>query len=88
MWTHTSSSYGAQFLQTLADSECNQLTIIKIYDEGKWFRNIEECMGPLLTFLAKQTGLQLLIMNHNGLSDVQKDQIRQAVTDNAPNCNI
>ena len=45
-------------------------------------------MGPLLTFLAKQTGLQTLKMLHNYLSGAQKDQIRQAVSENAPNCEI
>ena len=45
-------------------------------------------MGPLLAFLAKQTGLQKLAMGGNYLSDAQKDQIRQAVSDSAPNCMI
>ena len=45
-------------------------------------------MGPLLTFLAKQTGLQTLTMDCNELSDTQKAQIRQAVSDSAPNCVI
>ena len=36
-------------------------------------------MGPLLTFLAKQTGLQTLNMEKNNLSDAHKDQIRQVV---------
>ena len=79
---------GAQFLKTLADSECNQLTSITIMDERKWFGNTEECMGPLLTFLAKQTGLQTLKMKYNWLSDAQKDQIRQTVSESAPNCAI
>ena len=47
-----------------------------------------ECMGPLLTFLAKQTGLQTLSMFGNQLSDAQKDQILQTVSDSAPNCVI
>ena len=81
-------SDGAQFLKTLADSECNQLTAITISEEFNWFHNTEECTGPLLTFLAKQTGLQTLTMRSNGLSDAQKDQIRQAVSDSAPNCVI
>jgi len=46
-------------------------------------------MGPLLTFLAKQTGLQTLKMNeYNYLSAAQEAQIRQAVSDSAPNCAI
>ena len=46
-------------MQTLADCECNQLTSITIEREY-WFKDTEECMGPLLTFLAKQTGLRTL----------------------------
>ena len=45
-------------------------------------------MGPLLTFLAKQSGLQTLDMEYNKLSDTQKDQIRQTVSDSALNCTI
>ena len=81
-------SDGAQFLKALADSECNQLTSITIYGEEDWFKGTDECMGPLLTFLAKQSGLQTLEMKRNSLSDLQKDQIRQAVSTNAPNCAI
>ena len=65
-------SDGAQFLLTLADSECNQLTSITISMEKPWFRNTSECMGPLLTFLAKQTGLQTLTMKRNLLSEAQE----------------
>ena len=43
-------------------------------------------MGPLLTFLAKQTGLQKLTIDC--LSDEQQGQIRQTVSDSAPNCEI
>ena len=71
-YTGSSVSDGAQFLQTLADSECNQLTSITINDEKNWFEDTEECMGPLLTFLAKQTGLQTLTMKMNKLSDAQE----------------
>lgn len=81
-------SDGAQFLQALADSECNQLTSITINKSDKWFEGTEECMGPLLTFLAKQTGLQTLTMIINNLSDAQQGQIRQTVSDSAPNCAI
>jgi len=81
-------SDGAQFLQTLADSESNQLTRIHIEMERNWFRDTDECMGPLLTFLAKQTGLQTLWMQENKLSDAQIDQIRQVVSNSAPNCAI
>ena len=56
---------GAQFLQALSDSECNQLTSITIIMEQNWFKDTEECMSPLLTFLAKQTGLQTLTMKMN-----------------------
>ena len=70
--TLSSVSDGAQFLQALADSECNQMTSITIKLEDKWFEDTEECMGPLLTFLAKQTGLQTLQMEFNGLSDAQQ----------------
>ena len=78
---------GAQFFQTLADSECNQLTSITIKEEDKWFDGTDECMGPLLTFLAKQTGLQMLDMrSFKMFSNAQKDQIRQAVSVSAPNC--
>ena len=45
-------------------------------------------MGPLLTFLAKQTGLQTLQMQFDSLSAAQKDQIRQVVSVSAPNCAI
>ena len=62
-------SDGAQFLQALADSECNQLTSILINLETKWFEDTDECLGLLLTFLAKQTGLQTLVMGGNRLSD-------------------
>ena len=86
--TGISVSDGAQFLKALVDSECNQLTAITINEEFNWFEGTEECMGPLLTFLAKQTGLQTLIMSGNDLSDAQQDQIRQAVTDSAPDCAI
>ena len=79
---------GAQFLQALADSECNQLTCITINEEASWFYDTDECMGPLLTFLAKQTGLQTLEMLDSGLSDAQCDQIHQVVSDKAPDCAI
>ena len=71
-WTGSSVSDGAQFLQALADSECNQLTSITIKFEPNWFCGTSECMGPLLTFLAKQTGLQTLEMKYNRLSDAQE----------------
>ena len=45
-------------------------------------------MGPLLTFLAKQTGLQTLSMNRNKLSASQKEEILQTVSENALNCTI
>ena len=45
-------------------------------------------MGSLLTFLAKQTELETLDMHDNDLSPAQKDQIRQVVARNAPNCVI
>ena len=86
--TCSSVSDGAQFLQALADSECNQLTSITISWEPKWFEGTEECMGPLLTFLAKQTGLQKLDMLANELSAAQQDQIRQTVSDKTPDCAI
>jgi len=86
--TLSSVSDGARFLQALADSECNQMKSITISMENKWFRDTEECMGPLLTFLAKQTGLQTLRMNLYTLSAAQKDQIRQTVSDSAPDCEI
>ena len=70
--TGSSVSDGAQFLQALADSECNQLTTITIRWEKKWFEGTEECTGPLLTFLAKQTGLQTLTMKRNFLSEAQE----------------
>ena len=83
-------SDGAQFLQAFADSECNQLTSITIIAEKKWFDwgDTSECMGPLLTFLAKQTALKTLKMDFNSISYAQKDQIRQAVSDSAPNCAV
>jgi len=87
-YSKSSVSDGAQFLQALADSECNQLTSIFIGDEENWFKGTDECMGSLLTFLAKQTGLQKLRMEYNNHSIKQKNQIRQAVSDSAPNCEI
>ena len=66
----------------------NQLTSITINTEALWFEGTDECMSPLPTFLAKQMELQTLTMKSNSLSDAQKDQIRQAVTDSAPNCEI
>ena len=42
----------------------------------------------MLTFLAKQTELETLDMHDNDLSPAQKDQIRQVVARNAPNCVI
>ena len=86
--TYSSVSDGVQFLQTLADSECNQLHSITIRMEAYWFMDTDECMGPLLTFLAKQTGLQELEMEHNELSEAQQSQIRQLVESIAPNCAI
>ena len=86
--TNSSASDGAQFLQALADSECKQLTTITISDEVNWFSCTEKCMGPLLTLLAKQTALQTLTMEENRLSYTQQEQIRQAVSDSAPNCTI
>ena len=71
--TYSSVSDGEQFLQTLADSECSQLTSIMIIAEVNWFKGTDECMGPLLTFLAKQTGLETLEMYIKTLSNVQKD---------------
>ena len=52
-WTGTSVSDGAQFFKTLEDSECSQLTTISISFDKQWFEGTDECMGPLLTFLAK-----------------------------------
>ena len=66
--TTSSASDGAQFLQALADSECKQLTSIYIDYERNWFEGTDECIGPLLTFLAKQTGRVMLEMHCNGLS--------------------
>ena len=57
MMTKSSVSDGVQFMQTLADSECDKLTSITISTERNWFFGTDECMGPLLTFLAKQKGL-------------------------------
>ena len=85
--TYSSVTEGAQFLQTLADSQCSQLTTITISAED-WFEDTDECMGPLLVFLAKQTGLQTLQMEDNFLSDEQQSQIRQTVADNASECTI
>ena len=70
-WTGSSVSDGVQFLQALADSECNQLTSITIEAESNWFEDTEECMDPLRTMLAKQSGLQTLDMEYNNLSDAQ-----------------
>ena len=84
--TQSSVSDCMKFLQPLADSECNQLKEITISWEERWFDGTDECMGPLLTFFAKQTGFYKLKMKFNGLSETQKDQIRQAVSVNAPNC--
>ena len=74
--TYSSVSDGAKFLQTLADSECSQLTSMTIIEEENWFKGTDECMGSLLTLLAKQTGLQMLEMEDNKLSAAQMDQIR------------
>ena len=49
----------------LADSECSQLTSVTISSSDEWFQGKDECMGPLLTFLAKQTRLQELYMSGN-----------------------
>ena len=85
--TESSLSDGAQFFQTLTDSECNQLTSITISKEDKWFEDTDECMSPLLTLLAKQTGLQTLKMEGNFLSITQIKKIRQ-VSDSFPNCAV
>ena len=45
-------------------------------------------MVPLLTFLAKQTGLQTLEMHNNYLSYAQKNKIHQTVSDSASGCAI
>ena len=71
-YTQSSASDGAQFLQALADSECNKLKAITISFETKWFEDTDECMGPLLTFLTKQTGLQKLTMKRNFDSDAKE----------------
>jgi len=69
--TRSSASDGAKFFQTLVDSE-RQLTSITIEGERNWFVGTDECMGPLLTFLAKQTGLRRLGNEYNELSEAQE----------------
>ena len=61
---------------------------ISIRGEENWFYGTNKCMGHLLTFLAKQTVLQTLNMEHNELFDAQKDQIRQTMSNSAPDCTI
>ena len=68
-------SDGAQFLQALADSECNQLTSITIMREEKWFEDTDECMSPLLAILTRQTELKTL---HMGGQSFEKNGLSQA----------
>ena len=45
-------------------------------------------MVPLLVLRVKQTTLKTLKMDGNFIFDPQKQQIRQVVTQNAPECTI
>ena len=87
----SSDSYlsdGENFLQVLANAKFNSLENLAISGEYKWFKDRDECMGPLLTILARQTMLKKLCMSGNRLIATQIDQIRQVVTKTAPSCQL
>lgn len=53
----TTATEGEKFLQVLADDQKSQLQSLVISLESKWFKDTDQCMGPLLSYLARQTGL-------------------------------
>ena len=78
-------SDGAQFLQTLADSECSQLTSITISKEANWFRGTDECMGSLdslVTLIARQSELESLVLPGNDFTEEQEQRVRSAIANN------
>ena len=79
---------GVKFLTALAHSTIQSLRQVTINREQGWFEDREECMAPLIAFLAKQTSLDTLTMEDNRLSKDQKSNIRQTITDTAPNCRV
>ena len=86
--TYSSAEDGDKLMQVLADDHMDWLEHITFWHEERWFENRDGCMTPLLVLLARQTSLKTLTMEDNLLSDSQKAQIRQVVTQSAPACQI
>ena len=76
-------------MKILADHHIDWLESITICEEKQWFKDDRDgCVVPLLVLLARQTSLKTLKMDHNLLSDAQKDQIRKVVDESAPACTM
>ena len=65
-------------MQQLADSQNNSLHSLTIAFEKKWFSS-GESLNSLVTFIARQTDLNFLIVHENGLNEEEMQQIRNAV---------
>lgn len=85
--TFTSAEEGLKFLQALADSTIESLRQVTITDEPMWFAE-EECMAPLIAFLARQTALESLTMQRSQLEEAHESSIRQTISETAPNCQV
>ena len=86
-YTCSSAEDGDKLMKVLAEHHIDWLQNITIWGEDEWFKdNRDGCMVPLLVLLARQTSLKTLKMDHNLLSDAQKDQIRKVVDESAPAC--
>ena len=71
----------AKLFKTLADSDIDSLWHLTISNECQWFRgDQDESMTPLLTLLARQTGLKTLTMDCNVLKAQQLQAIRALVS--------
>jgi len=87
--TFTSAEEGLKFLQALADSTIESLRQVTITDEPMWFGyGGEECMAPLIAFLARQTALESLTMQRCQLKEAHESSIRQTISETAPNCQV
>lgn len=66
--TYSSAEDGKLLMQALADSHVNTLQELEILSERAWFEGRDETVSSLLVFLARQSNLQKLSMEGNGLS--------------------
>ena len=66
--TYSSAEDGKLLMQALADSHVNTLQELEILSERAWFEGRDQTVSSLLVFLARQSNLQKLSMEGNGLS--------------------